>query len=245
LASWRSRHGSAYPVPDPHQNVMDPQSMVETVNTRGWGEWRDVCQLQALQDSPRAAAAEGGKETNPGTSTQVSIWLLDKANCEYLQRVCDILVVDFRKKMFAFGQCFGSGSGLDPGSIKSVDPYPDPGGKNYPQKLKIAKKLRNFLLWILFLGLKAFFCNLDVLFGGLGICKLQFLKKKYIIFFSAKFLVIKILDPDWIRIQIGVSLKCWIRVRNKRIPTDPKHGFWFDWFRVLTSTSERYLIKFV
>jgi hypothetical protein len=38
-------------------------------------------------------------------------------------------------------QCFGSG--LDPDSIKSVDPYPDPdpGGQNDRQKYK---KLRNF-----------------------------------------------------------------------------------------------------
>jgi hypothetical protein len=30
--------------------------------------------------------------------------------------------------------CGGSGSGLDPDSIGSVDPDPDPGGKNDPQK---------------------------------------------------------------------------------------------------------------
>jgi hypothetical protein len=50
---------------------------------------------------------------------------------------------------------------------------------------------------------EGFFCNLDVLYGGLGICKLQFLKKKIfsaVIFFQ--FLVIKVLDPDWIRIGI-------------------------------------------
>jgi hypothetical protein len=47
---------------------------------------------------------------------------------------------------------------------------------------------------------EGFFCNLDILYGGLGIGKLHFLKKKKIIFFSAviflKFLAIIALDPD-------------------------------------------------
>ncbi len=54
-----------------------------------------------------------------------------------------------------------------------------------------------------------------VLYGGLGIGKLQFLiKKKINFFFSCNFfsiLVIKALDPDWIRIRIR---KKWIRIRN-------------------------------
>jgi hypothetical protein len=54
---------------------------------------------------------------------------------------------------------------------------------------------------------EGFFCNLDVLYGGLGIGKLYFLiKKKVNFFFSAviffQFLFIKALDPDWIRIGI-------------------------------------------
>ena len=53
---------------------------------------------------------------------------------------------------------------------------------------------------------------MDILYGGLGIGKLQFLiKKKFNFFFSAvifsQFLVIKALDPDWIRIRIGVHPK--------------------------------------
>jgi hypothetical protein len=97
---------------------------------------------------------------------------------------------------------------------------------------------------------EGFFCSLEVLFGGL-ICKLQFLIKKntFNFFLCCKFffpfLFIKTLDPDWIRIRISVSLKCWIRIRNQYIPTDPKHCFWFDWFRLLISISERYLIKFI
>jgi hypothetical protein len=52
---------------------------------------------------------------------------------------------------------------------------------------------------------------LDILYGGLGIGKLQFLIKKNKNKFSAvicfQFFVIKALDPDWIRIRIGVHPK--------------------------------------
>jgi hypothetical protein len=57
-------------------------------------------------------------------------------------------------------------------------------------------------------------CSLHVLYGGLGtllgIHKLQLLIKKVPVsnyFLSCNFLVIKILDPDWIRIQIGIQSK--------------------------------------
>ncbi len=56
---------------------------------------------------------------------------------------------------------------------------------------------------------EGFFCNLDIIYGGLEIGKLQFLIKKNLIFFSAviflQLLVIKALDPDWIRIRIGLQ----------------------------------------
>ncbi len=45
---------------------------------------------------------------------------------------------------------------------------------------------------------EGFFCSLDVLYEGLGIDNLQFLIQKILNFF----LVIKALDPDWIRIGI-------------------------------------------
>jgi hypothetical protein len=52
---------------------------------------------------------------------------------------------------------------------------------------------------------------LDILYGGLGIGKLHFDKNKNKKNFSAviffQFLVIKALDPDWIRIPIGVHPK--------------------------------------
>jgi hypothetical protein len=50
---------------------------------------------------------------------------------------------------------------------------------------------------------------LDILYGGQGIGKLQFLiKNKFNFFFSCNFFsifVIKALDPDWIRIRIGLQ----------------------------------------
>ncbi len=62
-------------------------------------------------------------------------------------------------------------------------------------------------------------CSLDVLYGGQGISKLQFLINKRktnisAVIFFLKVLVIKTLDPDWIRIRICVRihLKCWIRI---------------------------------
>jgi hypothetical protein len=60
-------------------------------------------------------------------------------------------------------QGFGSGSELDPDSIGSV--APDPGWQDWPTKLKKIKKFH-------FLRAEGFFCNLDVLYGGLGIGKL-------------------------------------------------------------------------
>ncbi len=52
-----------------------------------------------------------------------------------------------------------------------------------------------------------------VLYGGLEISRLKFsikkdIYKKFHLFFFLYFLVIKTLDPDWIRIHF----KCWIRI---------------------------------
>ncbi len=55
---------------------------------------------------------------------------------------------------------------------------------------------------------EGFFYNLDILYGGLGINKLQFLilkKKKISAVIIIQFLVIKALDPYWIRIRIGLQ----------------------------------------
>jgi hypothetical protein len=58
---------------------------------------------------------------------------------------------------------------------------------------------------------EGFFCNLDILYGGLGIGKLQFLKKKNLILFSAV-----IFFNFW-------SLKPWIRIgiQPKMLDPDP------------------------
>jgi hypothetical protein len=63
---------------------------------------------------------------------------------------------------------------------------------------------------------------MDILYGGLWIGKLQFLiKKKFNFFFSCyfflQFLVIKALDPDWIRIRIRIR----IRIGLHPDPLDP------------------------
>jgi hypothetical protein len=69
---------------------------------------------------------------------------------------------------------------------------------------------------------KGFFCNLDVLYGSLGIGKLKFLipKKNFIFISSCKFfliLVIKTPDPDWIRIGIQPKM-----LDPNQMNTDPQ-----------------------
>ncbi len=65
---------------------------------------------------------------------------------------------------------------------------------------------------------EGFFCNLDVLYGGQGIGKLQFLIKKIFFFSAVNFFNFWSIKPC-IRIGSGsglvLSLKCWIRIRMK------------------------------
>ncbi len=67
------------------------------------------------------------------------------------------------------------------------------------------------------------FYNLDLLYGGLRIGKLQFLIKKKkkkisaLIFFQ--FLVIKALDPYWIRIWIRIRIR--IGLQHQTLEPDP------------------------
>ncbi len=73
---------------------------------------------------------------------------------------------------------------------------------------------------------EGFFYNLDILHGGLGIGKLQFLIKKKIkkfrlYFFFFQFLVIKALDPDWIRIRIGLQPQT-LDPDPEKMNTDPQ-----------------------
>ncbi len=67
----------------------------------------------------------------------------------------------------------------DPDSVSSVDPDPDPGGnmthKNRRKKIEISCFCSaGYSL----LRAEGFFCSLDVLYGGLGIGKLQFCIKR-------------------------------------------------------------------
>ncbi len=73
---------------------------------------------------------------------------------------------------------------------------------------------------------ECFFYYLDILYGGLGIGKLQFLIKKKknsaVIFFQ--FLVIKALDPYWIRIRIHIGLQHQtLDPDPEKMNTDPQH----------------------
>ncbi len=63
----------------------------------------------------------------------------------------------------------------DPDSIRSVNPYPDPDpeGQKWPTK---TKKIKKFMFWSAgcsLLRAEGFYCSLDVLYGGLGIGKLD------------------------------------------------------------------------
>ncbi len=89
-------------------------------------------------------------------------------------------------------------------------------GQKWPSKVDFFLK---FMFWSVgwpLLRAEDFFCNLDVLYGGLGIGKLQFLKKKNLIFSAVIFFNFWSLKP-WIRIGSGsglvFSLKCLIRIR--------------------------------
>jgi hypothetical protein len=103
-----------------------------------------------------------------------------------------------------------------------------------------------------------FFCNLDILYGGLGIGKLQFLIKKKIkkifqllIFFnfwslkpwirigSGSGSVLASIRILWIRIRIR---KKWIRIRNpaKKQAPDPKASGTDPRIRIRTKMSQIY-----
>ncbi len=71
------------------------------------------------------------------------------------------------------------GSGLDPDSIGSVDPDSESGTGSGSRRAKMTHKSRTFFKKFMFwsvgwplLRAEGFFCNLDALYGGLGIGKL-------------------------------------------------------------------------
>ncbi len=64
------------------------------------------------------------------------------------------------------------------------------------------------------LGAQGFSSSLDILYGGVGISKLQFLTKKDIKKFQLYFFsLIFWSSKPWILILIRIRLKCWIRIR--------------------------------
>ncbi len=92
-------------------------------------------------------------------------------------------------------QCFGSG--LDPDSIRSVDP--DPGCQQWPTKLEKTSEISCFevLGGRSLLRAEVFSCSLDILYRGLEKVNCKFWLLKYQFFFTCKFfsiLVIKTLD---------------------------------------------------
>ncbi len=69
-----------------------------------------------------------------------------------------------------------------PDSIRSVDPDSESGSSRAKKTTKIeTSKVKNFMFWSAgcYLLRAEGFCSLDVLYGGIGISKLQFLIKKY------------------------------------------------------------------
>ncbi len=100
----------------------------------------------------------------------------------------------------------------DPDSIKSVDPYPDSesgsGSRRAKWPMKIEKKFRNVMFWsseCSLLRAEGFSCSLDVLYGGLGISKLQFWFLKKFCCKLFQFLVIKTLVSDWYSAKNHIS----------------------------------------
>ncbi len=114
--------------------------------------------------------------------------------------------------------CFGSGS--NPDSIRSVEPDPepdtdpDPERQHYPQIFKKVKKCHVLKCWMFSFEGEGVSCSLDVLYGGLGISKLQFMIKKIFKKFPAVIFFNFWSSKPWIRIGSGskFSLKCWIRI---------------------------------
>ncbi len=84
--------------------------------------------------------------------------------------------------------------------ICNPDPYPNSqygsvSGFAIWIRIQEGKTLQNFVFWCSLLRAEGISCSLDILIGGLGIVKLHFFQLY------------------WIRIQIWIHLKCWIRIR--------------------------------
>ncbi len=102
--------------------------------------------------------------------------------------------------------------------IQIADLDPDPGGQKLPTKNR--KKSRIFIFLSTgcsLLRAEGFSCSLGVLYGGLGISKLQFLIKKIGITFPAiNFFQFQVIKP-WIRIRDpDLESGSGIRIRNQK-----------------------------
>ncbi len=62
--------------------------------------------------------------------------------------------------------------------IRIRNPDPDPGGQKWPTKIEKVRNLMSSSAGYSILKAESFSCSLDVLYGGLGTNKLQFLIKK-------------------------------------------------------------------
>ncbi len=108
--------------------------------------------------------------------------------------------------------------------IRFRNPDPDPGGQKWPTKVE---KIHVLKCWMAFLWAAGFFCNLDILYGGLGINKLQFLiKKKINFFFQLLFFFNFWSSKPWIRIRIRIRIGLQPQPLDpdpEKMNTDPKH----------------------
>jgi hypothetical protein len=99
--------------------------------------------------------------------------------------------------------------------IRNPDPYPDSQSGSVSRFvsgfaiwiwIQEGKKLLNFIFWCSLLRAEGSSCRLDILYGGLGIIKLLFFQLYWI--------------RNWIQIRIRIHLKCWIRIRIRKIELD-------------------------
>ncbi len=101
-----------------------------------------------------------------------------------------------------------SGSVVDPDSVGSLDPYPvtdsQSGSRRAKKTHKHRRKLIKFMFWSAGCSLSradGFSLSLDILYGGIGIRRLDFWSKKdwkknFQLCFFLQFLVMKTMDTD-------------------------------------------------
>jgi len=110
--------------------------------------------------------------------------------------------------------------------IRNLNTDPDPGGQKWPTEVEQIHVLNWSVGWP-HLWAGGFFSILDILYGGLGIGKLQFLIKKKFFFFSCNFFFnIWSLKP-WIRIGSGSGIRIRIGLQRQTLDPDPK-----KWIRI-------------